>query len=163
MKVLVRHKVMHVLASISIIFAYSYIINSDNVTGKVSVSNPLIPPIHKLFEIVIRTSHWVSTEHQSTSFCILLLRSVNLVPWPLKDFFHDQTTVILCLEYINFNNRSQLSLNGKLQDWLNKRCSFNISFLLVHNLQNFYKSIWRHVSVPLCDTFKVLHSWLYRS
>lgn len=149
-----RHKVMHVLASISIIFAHLYVINSDNVTGKVSVSNPLIPLIHKLFEAVIRTCHLVSTEHQSTSFCILLLRSVSLVPWPLKDLFHDQKTVILCPESISFNNRLQLSLNGKLQDWLNKRCSFNISFLLVYNLQNFYKSIWWHVSVPLWDTFK---------
>ena len=50
MKVLVRHGAMHVLASISFLFAYLYIINSDNVTGKVSVSNPLIPLIHKVSE-----------------------------------------------------------------------------------------------------------------
>jgi hypothetical protein len=86
MKALMRHEVMHVLATISIIFAFSYIINSD-VTGKVSVSNPIMPLILKVFAAVIRTSHLVSTEHQSSSFCILLLCSVSLVPWPLKDLF----------------------------------------------------------------------------
>jgi hypothetical protein len=157
MKVLVRHEVMHVLASISIIFAYLYIINSNNVTGKVFVSNPLMPLIHKkVFKAVIRTCHLVSTQQQSTSFCILLLCSVCLVPWPSKDHFHDQTTIILCPESISFNDRSQLSFNRQPWDWLNKRCSFNTSFLLVHNLQNFYKVIWRCVSVLLWDTFKAL-------
>ena len=82
-----RHEVMHDLASTYIIFAYSYIINSD-VTGKLSVRNPLMPLIHKkLFEAVIRTSCPVSTQRQSTSLCILLLCIASLVPWPLKNLF----------------------------------------------------------------------------
>jgi len=77
----------------------------------------MMPLIHKeVFEALIRTSRLVSTEYQSTSLCILLLCRVSLVPWPLKDLFHEQTSAVLYPESISFNESSQLSLNGKLQD-----------------------------------------------
>jgi hypothetical protein len=82
-----RHEVMHVLASISIIFAYLYIINLDNVTRKVSVSHPLMPLKHEKVFGSNQNIHLVSTQHQNTSFSILLLCNVNLVSWPLKDHF----------------------------------------------------------------------------